>query len=106
AVANPGDGVAPVGRGVASRVAVMVHLIGADGKQVDLGNENTDDDGAFTSSVTLPAGLGMGVYEVDATADDDTVVAKLGIGMDPSQDPAQHRGNTAMKHGTVNDDGN
>ena len=104
-MANPGDSITLIGGDLASNVPVTLHLIGADGKQLDLGNANTDDDGAFTSSVTLPAGLGMGVYEVHATADDDTVVAKLGIGMDPSQDTAEHGGNMDMNNGTMDDAG-
>ena len=104
-VAMAASDITLIGGDLASNVPVTLHLIGADGKQLDLGNANTDDDGAFTSSVTLPAGLGMGVYEVHATADDDTVVAKLGIGMDPSQDTAEHRGNMDMNDGTVNDAG-
>lgn len=83
---NPGDPIVVIGNDLGSQQAVPVHLIARDGTQVDLGTATTDADGSFVVPFSVPTGLGSGVYQLHAAAN-EPAVSTIGIGIDPSQVP-------------------
>lgn len=66
------------GEGFEEETEVSLFLEGIVG-EISLGSATTDDEGAFSISVTLPAGAVPGGYRVRAVTADETAVADVRI---------------------------
>jgi hypothetical protein len=81
ASAKPGDTIALKGRDLGVDRAVKVKIVGT-GVERELGEAQTDDDGAFTAQYKVPADLMPGPYQIQAegkeTATTDFAVLAAG----------------------------
>ena len=67
--AKPGDDITVRGIGLGSNTEVEVFLVSTS-TNIDLGEVQTDAEGAFTAQFRLPAGIAPGPYQIRAIGDE------------------------------------
>src|SRR5690606_28774378 len=101
-VVGVGDALTVTGTGFPPSTEVTVTYVDSSGRTIATSTGTTDETGAFTDTIAVPAGTPAGTLTIIATAGERTAsatarVIRLGIGLDH---PARQRGEVQVGRGT------
>ena len=99
---RPGEQLTTSGSGFPPSTEVTVTYVDSSGRTIATSTVTTDETGAFTDTIAVPAGTPAGTLTIIATAGERTApatarVIRLGIGLDH---PARQRGEVQVGRGT------